>query len=651
MPPANMLVREAARPSAYAGVALIIALIVLPLFFFAPVRVGDGSEYYALYLAIKSELRPWMTAAAFSHYDSLVRTDSIEGLVTADALRDAFPALRVGGTADFNHFWIYSLISAVLAKVLAVIGIHLGTHQAFMLQHALLLIATSSVALRLYGKNGVYALLLLTLASPIIWFTDKVHTEFFSYCFVMAAVMLAYGRLYLWGALCLAVASTQNPSFALLAFVLLLFRLLQLPRRPFQFWEAFALVGTCVAVLIHPAYYFFRYGVLTPQMLAGGAKMGANASTFYVWILDPDVGLLPNWPLSIVLIVAGLGFLARGRRGTSNRPFAIFVALYLIINLFAQSSTTNINSGATPGLSRYALWYIPLFFPLVLAFIEWAMSSRLIVRVIANGLIFVYAAANAYIYDPRQHESYSTPTPLSKLIQEDAPSLYNPPEEVFAERFSGYGETEKTHKLSAILGPSCDKLLIIPGRDTAEIASPAHCLVDDEKLRTHVRDLLQKTSSAQYVRVHDLRSNIALSAGTTYETRLGRTGSRLLGNGWHAPEEWGVWSGLPSAEIKVPCPSATSGDSFKLGVSIVGFGGTKQSPIDARVRAKDGILWSGAVLDAPTDAVFTVKKSACSKRGIAMLSLEASELHSPKKMGLSSDTRKLGIGLRSVYYP
>jgi len=53
---------------------------------------------------------------------------------------------------------------------------------------------------------------------------------------------------------------------------------------------------------------------------------------------------------------------------------AVFVVSYLAISLFAQSSTQNLNSAATPGLSRYGLWYIALFFPLFLGEIRLAIS-------------------------------------------------------------------------------------------------------------------------------------------------------------------------------------------------------------------------------------------------------------------------------------
>lgn len=637
--------------AAYAMAAAMVACIFLPLFFFKPVRVGDGSEYYALYLAIKSEWRPWMTSGAFKLYDQFFGSGTVLALVPTDALRDSFPALRAGATADFNHFWAYSLVAAVIGKGIGFIGVSVSAHQAFLLQHAGLLLAVTWLALWLFGKRGILVALTLTIASPMVWFLDKVHTEFFSHCFILAAVMLSQKRLYLWGALCLAAASTQNPSFALLAFVLVVFRLRELPARSLQFWEAAALVGTCVIVLVHPAYYFFRFGTLTPQMLAGGAKLGANASNFYIWLIDPDVGLLPNWPLGIAILALGLYSISKRWTPPFDKQLLFFLAIYLFINLFAHSSTLNINSGGTPGLARYALWYIPIFFPFALAAADLILSKSTIALWACGSLVAAYAAANTYLYDPRHPESYTTPSPASMVIQRRLPGLYDPPPEVFAERYSGYGESQRTHSLAAILGPSCDKLLIIPGRNPALIAWPSRCVVDADKMKVYVGTALQAAKDVGYVRIADFAGDIGFTASGTYSMQGGHSGVDLLGEGWHQAESWGVWSAQSAAQLSVPCTKAGSAEEFRVALSLSGFITKQHSETMVRVRSQDQAVWSGAVRELPLDATFELKHSACQKNNMALLTIEADPVSSPNDSGASDDPRKLGIGLRKVYYP
>ncbi|WP_217619259.1 hypothetical protein, partial [Achromobacter sp. GbtcB20] len=164
---------------------------------------------------------------------------------------------------------------------------------------------------------------------------------------------------YLAAALFIALASTQNPSFALVACIPLFYRVVLQRERRYSLFEVAMAVAVVVAVLAHPVYYFARYGVVTPQLLAGGAALGGNIWTFYVWIVDPDLGLLPNWPLGLLVLLAALVAYLRkpvSLAGPGTWRVTAFVLACCAINFFAHSSTTNLNSGATPGLARYALW-------------------------------------------------------------------------------------------------------------------------------------------------------------------------------------------------------------------------------------------------------------------------------------------------------
>jgi hypothetical protein len=66
-------------------------------------RVGDGSEYYAMFYAWDEGQRPWMDTAANAAYDKLQSGTEVVGLVTRPWFYEAFSELRVGATTDFNH--------------------------------------------------------------------------------------------------------------------------------------------------------------------------------------------------------------------------------------------------------------------------------------------------------------------------------------------------------------------------------------------------------------------------------------------------------------------------------------------------------------------------------------------------------------------
>ncbi|MET0319718.1 MAG: hypothetical protein ABW069_03240 [Duganella sp.] len=304
------LVRDA-RP--YFMIVLAVAVLFLALGGLPAQRVGDGAEYYAMFHAWTAAWRPWTTPASQAAYDALLAGGSVTDLVPRAWFDASFGALRIGATTDFNHFWFYSLLAALVHALARLVGVHLSPHASFLLLHAVLVAATLAAGYRCHGRRGVAVVGLLLFASPMVWFLDKVHTELFTVC-LLTLGMLAMGRLRLAAAaLLFALASTQNPSFALVAGLPWAYRVLGHRRQQYTAGELALLAGAAAAVLLHPAYYLLRHGVVTPQLLAGGAELGGNLSRFYIWIVDPDLGLLPNWPLGTAALLLGAAWCARGR--------------------------------------------------------------------------------------------------------------------------------------------------------------------------------------------------------------------------------------------------------------------------------------------------------------------------------------------------
>lgn len=468
-------------------VAVLCLLVIYALFWGAtPVRVGDGSEYYAMFLSWAETRRPWMTPPAFDAYERLFASNQIGYMVPRDSLEEAFPALRLNGQADFNHFWFYSLLAYLAAAALGLFGVSVGVHQGFLLLHLGLLLASFAMAARLLSTRGVLAVAVLTLSSPMVWYLDKVHTELFTYCTVLMAVIALMRDRYLVAALCLALASTQNPSFALLAALPYGYRFVVLGRRPFSWLETVLAVATALIVLAHPVYYFLRFGVPTPQMLAGGASIGANLAYLHIWLLDPDIGLFPNWPVGVLLVVIGTVALWPQPFRLARPSFlVVFAGLFFAVNLLAHASTTNLNSGATPGPARYALWYIPMFLPVVMAAFGWMTPLRR--KWALWGLVLVLSCVNLRASWPGWAENNFAPTRLSRFVQTYLSALYTPPAEVFAERFSGLGEGSRAPYARAIVGPDCRKVLVYPQPVRFLVTIPAQCGIADSQILAFVQ--------------------------------------------------------------------------------------------------------------------------------------------------------------------
>jgi hypothetical protein len=632
----------------YLLIALAVAAIFQWMAGIPPQRVGDGAEYYAMYLAWDVTHLPYMTPAAYDAYNQLLASGQIPGLLPKSWFDGAFPELIKGATSDYNHFWLYSLLAVGCSKLAALLGLKLAIHDTFMLLHAALLGGTLAMAWRYWRLAGLVAAVLLTVGSPLLWFFSKAHTELLTVCVLLCAMMQMKRRNYLAAGFFIALAATQNPSFALIAGLPVFYRVVLQWRQRWSIGEALLFLATCATVLLHPVYYFWRFGVPTPQLLAPGAKLGGNLSTFYVWLLDPDVGLLPNWPLgTAALLACCAAWLWRRRRAADTAGAApdwywrAFLVVYLTVNFYAHSSTTNMNSGATPGLARYALWYMPLALPYLLAAaLRWRPNpggAAVAAATLALAMLSVYG------YDPRLPEQYSNPSAPSLYVQSHLPWLYTPPPEIFMERYSGFGEQRS---LSMLIGPDCRKALVVHQSRDLGASAPRHCLFEPEKLNALARELSGPIKHYQYMKLSDSQADALLLVFPPGPHRVGSGGSGnfMLAEGWGDTEEWGVWSISREPMLALPCGGSQyigHGQPFALDLRLRAYG-----PQRMTVTSAGRQLWQGTVAAGGSAVRFTVPAAEC-RQGLVKLQLELPDAISPYEREQSPDRRLLGIGVES----
>jgi hypothetical protein len=639
--------RRAYAYAPYFLIAFCFGLIFFTLSKLTAVRVGDGAEYYALYYAWRDTLRPWMSPASFASYQELVGLYDYVGMVPADQLAEAFHSLRVGVTSDFNHFWFYSFLAFSLEAPLQVIGVSLGAHKSFLLLHYTLLLCLFITLFRLYRWRGLSAGIIMTLLSPMVWYMDKVHTELFTFVFTLLAVAFVHRRLYLTGALCLAMASTQNISFALIAFFPFFYRIIMLREKRFSTFEVISAISTALLVLVHPTYYFFRYGVPTPQFLAGGASLGGNLSTIYIWLFDPDLGLLPFWPIGIVTIALSLFIFYTRKVGPASSKqeggifFCFFILVFLMVNLYANASTTNLNSGASPGPARYALWYLPLFLPAVLYVLS-NLGGRKILLFIWITALALSAWLSVLIYDPRETEKVATPSYLSLFIQTNFSELYSPPYEVFSEKYSGFGEQFVPR---AILGPDCRKLLIYPESNIDKVTASYKCFVDESSLKVAVDSLINDHSGVRpfytWLNNDEIFSLLLRLSPGVYGVGQGRNGNFIMGPGWSGLEDFWVWSDGREAKLSLPCNSQQfyyGRDRLSLRLVVRPFG--KQY---LTVKHQGRVVYRDTV-SSESEINIDLKPGTCKSSSID-LEFYIANPRSPLELGQSDDIRKLGIAL------
>jgi hypothetical protein len=409
-----------------------------------PRRVGDAHEYLAMAMNM-ARFRPPSLAPA-----DLARTERDLGrlrfsgvpLTTHHELRDA------AGHQDFFHFWLYPALAVPGVWVANAVGAH--PSYAFAALNSLLLL----VALRVVSGRVTWWLAAALFCSPVLWWIDKSHTEVFTFSLLAIAFALLRDAPW-WSMVALAAASAQNPPIA--AVLVTAGAAAGMARKGATRDRRFR-AGAAVAaalVLLHPAYYGWRWGLATPQLVKGTLLRWPTVQEWGAVLWDPNLGLAFGAPL-LVCTVVGAGIaaaIATRPRGADWRIWLGFTAAAVFLLSFAQS--TNINSGATPGMSRYGVWLIPLAIPIFERAGEAVPARRL--RWLAP-VALASCLWCAVAFQPRLPERCGTPSWIASVIWARWPSADNPLAEIFVERLS-FAEPG----LAPISTAGCTKVLLIDG--------------------------------------------------------------------------------------------------------------------------------------------------------------------------------------------
>ena len=421
----------------------------------SPRPVGDAHEYVGMSLALLSFGTPSPAPE---------QLDDLERLLAAHDMPLLHDALHEGrdGRLHHRHFWLYSALATPLVGAALLMGVS-PVWGFTLLNVAVLSLAAAAVARRAGPLAGA-----LLFAGPIIWWIDKAHPEAFVFALVAAGLALLDEHPAA-GLLAWAPAAAQYPPLILLipaGGAALLWRRPEL-RRDGRLPVA---VGAALAIAaLHPLHSLWKLGVPSPLVLWGREAAIPSLKASAAVYTDLNIGLLVNFPF---LPVAGALWIAalsnRQRRALAGSPalLAALAAAVVLPVVFAQ--TVNVNHGATPGVSRYALWLVPLAVPVAVA---------AAVRPCPRGmraLVAVSVASCLLWYHPVRPEDYRQPTRLAAFVWRQAPRLSAPLPEVFSERVS-----HAEPGLLPAATPSCSKVLLLEGRWPApcapEPAIPAPC--------------------------------------------------------------------------------------------------------------------------------------------------------------------------------
>jgi hypothetical protein len=577
----------------------------------------------------------------------------------------AYPQLVAkDGRQDFPHFWFYSALAT--PGVWVTRALRLNPNYSFTIVNiALLALALWVVVGRLH-----WTATLLLFGGPIFWWIDKGHTEVFTFSLLAIAFALLREKPW-WSMVCLGAASTQNPPIALVLPIVVVMALITRPGalRDVRFLTG-AVVGGALASL-HPLYYMSRWGTLTILLQAGGgASMRLpSLDELGAVIWDPNVGLLPAFPaLSLVLLGIAVSFIARAcqrmkavseaekgripwgaiiaRAGQLLNAPAVWVAL-LTAGLFlvSFSQTTNFNSGATPGMSRYGLWLIPLAIPL-LQEADTAFSQKFqfcVAPVAIFSLVWC-----VFAFHPTQPGDNLTPTRLATFLWKYHPSLNNPVPEVFFERVSRIEQP-----FFPIATATCSKVLLVEGRWPAncqpEGAVPPQCMNQGAFCYANRTAHGYEFVEAQ-VRYGFIKGEEVYPIGERISFTQGGTSPKYTRRGWYPTESWGTWTEGSNSVVTLKLSNIPDRD---MALSIEGHCFlTEKHPVqDVEVLVNqhpvDTLRY--AFPSSTETRVVTIPKSFIEElKGRLIIEFKNKNPKSPAELGVNTDARPLGLGIVSL---
>jgi hypothetical protein len=269
--------------------------------------------------------------------------------------------------------------------------------------------------------RGEYSVALLVVCG-LLWWVDKAHAEIF------IVTGLALGLMWLeehpvLSAVALAIVTAQMPVFVPIlaaSLVLLLMRMRNV--------KAVTSTLLCCAIVgLHPLYYLWRLGRLSPLRHVVSANVPGVRALITPFI-DPNLGIV--WYAPTLVFLAGAGIWGRTVRSSRVLLLALLGMATLLIG---AAQTANVNHGGTPGPGRYGVWCLGLLIPMAAWGAHRIGDTRPRFVRLATVLTLIFSAILLHPH----HQDVGIgphPTTLARLLWKYAPGLDNPLPEVFAER-------------------------------------------------------------------------------------------------------------------------------------------------------------------------------------------------------------------------
>jgi hypothetical protein len=627
------------------AISIILVFFALTLH---PVKVGDGQYYFAMLKGLAANGSPEITEEIRTAVKEYTGVEPVGLTVTTS-----------NGHEYAAHFFAYPLLCLPAYVVLEATGI--DTLKAFQVTNALIVaFAFFYIMLISRQKSATrWALAAGFLFSTGIIYFQWPHPEVFSAALVLTASVAFLDRRYALASLMTAVSALQNPSIVFFVLPIIIGQSLELHgkfRSIFNRKAIISLAITGAVSLISLAPYMWNYIKFGhPSLIVTFFDFDPSLITpikMISFVFDLNQGLIIGLPLLLWAVPLAVIFRVIESikiRGSIFRREDLFLFgfLLIVIPTLAQS---NWNSGHSVFL-RYASWagMAPLVW--VSITIGRQHNTRLALGLIPA--LAIQLSMQLYVggfYLPHHYQSYLKFQPWITNIWNRNPHFYDPLPEIFYERLVNR-ESEITTP-AIFRGDNGEILRVLTVKNDVKDISEEVCGGNEQLVPWDERKTSKPTVTSTEMDYYYLTGRLVcaytLPADFSFTTSAGNP---VMLSGWSYPEPHGTWSlgKTSSLQMRISRWAAKEiGIRFKGYVFLTNI--HKEQVIYVYVNSKLIDVWTFNYPSVDFDKWLTLHSNIINADSIIKIDFLMTNAISPRQLGLSADTRLLGISLNSVYF-
>ena len=396
--------------------ALFSIILLMWSLYAQPDIYGDGWEYLAMTISFANHATPDLQKEDIAERHKVAAENNLK-LSQSIEYGGYFKSLS--GKFYSYHFWFYSLLCVIPYLFLDFIGFN--ALKVFQLTNSLLMI--SALWWLIYKskleEKGKIWLSVALLFGPVWLYMPWSHTEVYSFVFLFIGLLELVDNKRLSACIFISIASLQNPAIALIAIGIVVCNLIKTKK----ILKENILLGASLSIIFIPyLFYFLNYHKFSLITGISATTKAISLGKIISLFIDPNFGLIFYIP---VLFIVFFILVLKG-----NKKAIIYViSLFLMATIC--STQFNWNCGMMY-IHRYSYWMIPV---IMIGSIDYFLNlkwKKIVVLssiyIITTGVVIMYSIKE---YDQSNYVDFS---PLAKVILSQAPLLYNPHPEVFAER-------------------------------------------------------------------------------------------------------------------------------------------------------------------------------------------------------------------------